>query len=93
LLLLLDEIGAADEANGDFVAEFGEELEHLGLDELRRQMLACGSEERYNMGSMVGDSRNPFTTRNCLTFLAFVSVSSTSNRTTVFLIGRSLNGG
>ena len=32
LLLLLGEVGAADEADGDFVAEGGEELEHFGGD-------------------------------------------------------------
>lgn len=30
LLLLLDEVGAADEAHGDFFAELVQELEHLG---------------------------------------------------------------
>ena len=34
LLLLLGQVGAADEADGDFVAEGGEELEHLGGDRL-----------------------------------------------------------
>ena len=34
LLLLLGEVGAADEADGDFVAEGGEELQHLGGDGL-----------------------------------------------------------
>lgn len=34
LLLLLGEVGAADEANGDLVTEGGEELEHLGGDRL-----------------------------------------------------------
>jgi hypothetical protein len=34
LFLLLGEVGAADEADGDFVAEGGEELEHLGGDGL-----------------------------------------------------------
>jgi hypothetical protein len=44
LLLLFGEIGAADEADGDFVAERGEELEHLGRDGLGRgkAILACG---------------------------------------------------
>jgi hypothetical protein len=35
LFLLLGEVGAADEADGDFVAEGGEELEHLGGDRLK----------------------------------------------------------
>lgn len=39
LLLLLCEVGAADEADGDFVAEGGEELEHFGGDGLRRGAL------------------------------------------------------
>lgn len=34
LLLLLDEVGAADETDGDLVAELGEELQHFGLCEL-----------------------------------------------------------
>lgn len=34
LLLLLGEVGAADEANGDFVAEGGEELQHFSGDGL-----------------------------------------------------------
>jgi hypothetical protein len=44
LFLLFGEIGAADEADGDFVAECGEELEHLRRDGLRRgkAVLACG---------------------------------------------------
>jgi hypothetical protein len=32
--LLLGEVGAADEADGDFVAQGGEELQHLGGDGL-----------------------------------------------------------
>lgn len=35
LLLLFGEVGAADETDGDFVAEGGEELEHLGRDGLK----------------------------------------------------------
>jgi hypothetical protein len=44
LLLLFGEVGAADKADGDFVAERGEELEHFRGDGLRRgrPMLACG---------------------------------------------------
>ena len=32
--MLLREVGAADEADGDFVAERGEELQHFGGDSL-----------------------------------------------------------
>ena len=34
LFLLLDQVGAADETNCDFVTELGEQLEHLRLDQL-----------------------------------------------------------
>jgi hypothetical protein len=34
LFLLLDEVGAADEANGAFVTEGGQELKHFGSDSL-----------------------------------------------------------
>ena len=44
LLLLLDHVGAADVADGDFVAEFGQELQHLGLDELGGVLGAVGEE-------------------------------------------------
>ena len=37
LLLLLSQIGAADEANGAFVAQGGEKLEHGGRDGLGRE--------------------------------------------------------
>lgn len=36
LFLLLDQVGAADVADGDLVTELREQLEHLGLDELAR---------------------------------------------------------
>jgi hypothetical protein len=37
LFLLLGEVGAADEADGDFVAQGGEELQHLGRDGLEER--------------------------------------------------------
>lgn len=42
LLLLLCEVGAADEADGDFVAEGGEELEHFRGDGLDKGILVRG---------------------------------------------------
>lgn len=40
LFLLFGEVGAADEADGDFVSQGGEELEHFGGDGLCREVLA-----------------------------------------------------
>lgn len=40
LLLLLDEVGAADEADGDFLAEAREEVEHLGRRALSKDTLS-----------------------------------------------------
>ncbi len=79
LFLLLDEVGAADEADGAFVAEGGEKLEHGGGDVLGGVLVGVAVR-------VVGEERGR-------TRRAGVSVPSTSKRQIVFLTGRSSKGG
>ena len=84
LFLLLDEVGAPDEANGAFVTQNGEELEHLrsdGLVELRVKF--CMRHRSYSRRAEGG----------ALTRLAAVRVPSTSKRQMVFLTGLWSRGG
>ena len=100
LLLLLYEVGAADEADGDLVAELREELEHLWGGFLRGIVSGelsiwlfgerggvCGVLELQALKRRGGVVRGERTPR------AGVNVLSTSKSTTVFLMGRSLSGG
>lgn len=81
LFLLLGKIGAADEADGNLLAELVQEGEHLG---------GCMLEERradqhgISRGVRKGGRRTP---------RAGVRVLSTSKRAMVFLSGRSERGG
>lgn len=81
LLLLLDEVAAAHEADGALLAEAGEELEHLGRDGLAGKVSAIA---RWGKGARG---------RYCFTRRAGVRVPSTSKRQMVFLRGRSSKGG
>ena len=77
LFLLLHEIGTADEADGAFVAEGGEELQHFGGDGLEWWLALFWG----------GSGRGEGTRR------AGVRVLSTSKRQIVFLTGRASRGG
>lgn len=96
LFLLLDEVGAADEADGDFVAESGEELEHFGGDILCwgfvvslgcfAYVSCCPSFAGATVVEGASEAEREERTRH--TLLAGVRVPSTSNRQMVFLTGR-----
>lgn len=83
LLLLFGEVGTANETDGYFVAEEGEELEGLWGDGL-----LCSSS--VNALIMMAQKDRRYGEH---TLLAGVKVPSTSNRQMVFLIGRCSSGG
>lgn len=86
MFLLLNEVGAADEADSAFVAELGQELEHGGGDGLQDGTLVrlLMREGRMQKARRAGGG---------LTRRAGVRVPSTSKRQMVFLMGRSSRGG
>jgi hypothetical protein len=85
LFLLLGEVGAADEADGDFVAQGGEELQHLGRDGLEERGEATLAGGLFLV--LYGMAEAALTRR------AGVRVPSTSKRQIVFLTGRSVSEG